>query len=354
MTEAGVRFVRPPGMLALPHPVPGGDVGLIDGFLNLRTRAHSILLKSALAGYLHPAGPYPVLHFTGEPGSAKSTGARIVRTVIDPNRSPLRTPPRNLEDLMIGAARNWILPLDNLSHISDWLSDGLCRLATGGGLAKRVLYTDMDEIVLEACRPVILASVGEVATASDLLDRALLLELARISEDRREREEIFWARFRSAWPAILGALCTAASTALRRAPKIQLTELPRMADFVHWVAAASPALGFTTEEFLDAYRENHRRAFETALEADSVAAVVRTLATEGGFNGTPTQLLERLNLLATETQRRARDWPKDATRLSGRLKRLNPALRDRGIEVLWAHEGRGPDRHRLVTVERIR
>ena len=73
--------------------------------------------------------------------------------------------------LIVTSAALCIVTLDNLSRIQDWLSDGLCRLATGGGLSKRRLYTDADEHVLEAQRPVFITSIEEVATRGDLLDR---------------------------------------------------------------------------------------------------------------------------------------------------------------------------------------
>jgi len=33
-----------------------------------------------------------------------------------------------------------------------WISDTLCRLATGGGFAVRQLYTDQDEVLFDAGR----------------------------------------------------------------------------------------------------------------------------------------------------------------------------------------------------------
>jgi hypothetical protein len=46
----------------------------------------------------------------------------------------------------------WLIAYDNLSSIPHWLSDPLCRLATGGGLSTRELYTD--EVIFDAMRPV--------------------------------------------------------------------------------------------------------------------------------------------------------------------------------------------------------
>src|SRR5437868_13535290 len=89
-----------------------------------------------------PTGPYPILMLQGEQGTAKSTTTRILRSLIDPNVSPLRTVPRNERDLMIAATNSWAQCFDNLSHIPLWFADALCRLATGGGFATRKLRTD--------------------------------------------------------------------------------------------------------------------------------------------------------------------------------------------------------------------
>ena len=77
-----------------------------------------------------------------------------------------RSPPRDDVDVIITAARgSWAVTFDNLSEMRPWLSDAFCRLASGGGLGKRQLFTDGDEYVLRAQRPVILNGIVEVSRA---------------------------------------------------------------------------------------------------------------------------------------------------------------------------------------------
>src|SRR5262249_57156954 len=99
---------------------------------------------------------------------------------------------------MIAARNAWLVAYDNLSHLPQWLSDALCRLATGGGFGTRQLYTDDEEILFDAMRPTLLTSITDVVTASDLLDRSLTLSLEVIDDDRRCTEEEFWDRFEQA------------------------------------------------------------------------------------------------------------------------------------------------------------
>ena len=43
--------------------------------------------------------------------------------------------------------------VSNLSGLPTWLSDALCRLASGGSFAVRQLYSDDDEVLFHAARP---------------------------------------------------------------------------------------------------------------------------------------------------------------------------------------------------------
>src|SRR5690606_22624874 len=152
-----------------------------------------------------PRGPYPLLALFAEQGSGKSTAGKLIRSLVDPNSAPLRSEHRDARDLMIGANNSWCLAYDNLSFVPSWLSDALCRLSTGGGFATRELYTDQDEIIFDAMRPVMLTSIEDVATRSDLLDRCLIVWLPSIPEEKRRSEEEIVVAFEQVQPQILGA-----------------------------------------------------------------------------------------------------------------------------------------------------
>src|SRR4029450_12571173 len=178
----------------------------------------------------------------------------VVRSLVDPNTAALRTTPRDERDLVIAATNGWIIALDNLSHLPVWLSDALCRLATGSGFATRELYTDADETIFAAQRSIILNGIQEVATRGDLLDRAITLYLPVIPEEERKDEKVFWEEFEQARPQIFGALLDIVSTTLQRLPTTTLSRKPRMADFALWACAAAEACGWTPQDFLDAYQ----------------------------------------------------------------------------------------------------
>src|SRR5262249_3906249 len=160
LDRSPVAFVRTGSMQALPEPVRGGSIAPLWDLLNV-TKSQRPLVAGALLNAFHPHGPYFVTNYVGEQGTAKSCAARIQRQLVDPNENPLRSPPKEDRDLMAQAAGNRCVALDNLSSLPPWLSDALCRLATGGGHSARTLYTDLEEISLAVKRPVILNGIED-------------------------------------------------------------------------------------------------------------------------------------------------------------------------------------------------
>ena len=179
---------------------------------------------------------------SGEQGSAKSTFSAILRALLDPNTAPLRALPREDRDLFIAASNGHVLAFDNVSGLPGWISDTLCRLATGGGFAVRQLYTDQDEVLFDAARPVILNGIEEIVTRPDLADRAVFLTLQPIPEEHRRPEQELWAAFDAERPRVLGVLLDAVVEGLKRLPETRLEKLPRMADFALWATACETAL----------------------------------------------------------------------------------------------------------------
>ena len=85
-------------------------------------------------------------------GSAKTVLSKMLKALVDPNAAPVRALPREERELIIAANNGYLLAFDNLSGLPPWLSDALCRLASGGSFAVRQLYTDEDEVLFQAVR----------------------------------------------------------------------------------------------------------------------------------------------------------------------------------------------------------
>jgi hypothetical protein len=330
-----VKFRRTRGMLPLPHPVCGGTIEDLQAFVNVSTDNDNdwALIVAWLIAAFRPRGPYPVLTLHGEQGTAKSTTARVLRALVDPNSASLRADPRDAHDLVIAANNGWVICLDNLSHLPPWLSDAICRLATGGGFATRELYSDSDEVLFDAQRPVILNGIEELATRGDLLDRSILQNLPTIPDDQRKAEVELWADFEKKRPEILGAVLDVISSALRRLDDITHERLPRMADFARWAMAAEQALGWTQGTFTAAYEENRQSANQVSLEASLIASPLQALVQHKLWTGSATELLTALRGYVDEPTHKERHWPKNGKVLSDMLRRLAPNLRGIGVDV---------------------
>lgn len=350
--DCPIRFIRRRGMKPLAAPTSGGSLDELRGMVNLPDESGWILFVAFLVGCLRPTGPFPILCVNGEQGSAKSTLCRFARALIDPNVAPLRRPPRDDRDLMIAASNGWLVTFDNLSGIAPSLSDCLCVLATGGGFATRELYTDGDEKLFDAMRPVMLNGIDELASRPDLLDRALCLKLPTIPDEHRCDEADLFNRFEGVRPRILGALLDAVVMALRRLAQVQLDRLPRMADFAKWIVAAEPALGWTPGRFMEVYMGNRADANHLALEASPIgSAVLGLMQKRSLWRGTAGELMAELDSHhGRAAPRKQRGWPKSPRGMSDALRRIAPNLRAAGIDYRPPAEG---DHRRIHVLAKV-
>jgi hypothetical protein len=340
-----MRFRRPAGMLPLPVPERGGSIEDLLPFLNLSSRDDFVLVVAWLLAMLRPSGPYPLLAISGEHGSAKTVLSKMLKALIDPNVAPVRALPREERELMIAANNGHLLAFDNASNLPTWLSDGLCRLASGGSFAVRQLYTDDDEVLFHAARPLLVNGIEDVISRADLADRGIFLTLAPIDEHHRRSESGLWREFEIARPRILGALLDAAVRGLQALPTVRLTSLPRMADFALWATACGTAL-WPAGNFARAYDTNRKAAVEGIIQLDPVAVCVRKLMAErSSWAGTASDLLRAANNLAgDDVSKKSAGWPKHPTALAGRLRRAQTFLRVLGIDMTFSREGRAGSR----------
>ncbi len=337
-----IRFYRPPKMRARPRPVKSEGAACLTelcALLNLANKEDFRLFLIATTAAMRPKGPYLVLVINGEQGTGKSELARMFRALVDPSRVPLSGPPKNEGDLVARAKNNHVVAFDNVSAIRPDLADALCRLATGGGLGGRKLYTNDDEAIFDAQRPVILNGIPELAWRGDLADRAVTFTLPSIKAEERLPEEQLRERFKAVHPAVFGRLLGAMVDGLKRLPDVQervrqgKLSLPRMADFAVWGMAVAPALGWTEEAFLAAYEQNRKAGQLAVLEGDPLAdALIRLVEGKGEWEGTATSLLKKLNS-TNPSIRCFRGWPRSPASLGATIRRLKPLLGAVGIHV---------------------
>ena len=173
-----------------------------------------------------------------------------------------------------------------------------------------------------------------------------------------------WNRFYSIRPQLLSYILDTLVKVLKwkgENPSLDvIKELPRMADWAEWCEVISRCMGEKDNAFINAYNENINLQIEEVIEGSDLAIAVRELVGRFDekireFNGTPTELLINLNLIADSSNidRRNRYWPKTASRLSRSLKLLQRTLREIGIEVTWEKDTSTRNNTRKLVIRQL-
>ncbi|MET7682661.1 ATP-binding protein [Streptomyces sp. NPDC005423] len=344
--RAPALFRRSGAMAPMPEPVLDGDgLAKLHALLNMDKSAFHQLVAWLIAAWI-PDIPHPALVCKGEQGTGKSKAAQMFINLIDPSPAAKRSQPRDEKAWSRQAFSSWALCLDNISTIPPWLSDTLCKAVTGDGVVDRALYTDDDVVVLTFKRVLAMTTIDAGALAGDLAERVLMLDLQLIDATRRRSEEELDATFDVVRPAVLGALFDVLACALAVLPSIRLESMPRMADFARVLAAVDQTQGWNT---LGDYLATSANVATDAMEGDPFAMAIAHLVDQAGiWQGTAGQLLEVLPVPLV----RPKNWPVDATRAGGRVKRLAPLLRSIGIMVDDTQRSSDRMRNKLLTLSR--
>ncbi len=322
-------FTRSASMRALPVPERGGTLDALWPLVNV-PEADRMMVLAWMLECLRADTPHVVLELVGEQGSAKSSTQRALRRLIDPNQADLRAAPKSVEDVWIAARNSHLVSLENLSHLHPQYQDALCVLATGGGYSARTLYTNAEETILELRKPIVLNGISVIVTAQDLLDRCLHIDLPTIHS--RELAGDMEARFEAAQPALLGALLDLFVKVLAILPSVSIApeHRPRMADFAALGEAVFRVHGEPAGAFLSRYNAMRKDGVLRTIDASPVGAALAAYLADvaGGFNGTLSELLDRLDRYRPHGEA----WPRSPKGLGDALRRLAPALRLIGFE----------------------
>ena len=337
IAKSPVKFYRRRGMTALPIPKTGCDISQLIPFVNVEKDDFKLIVAWLLS-VLGGIKPFPILILQGEQGTGKSTTSRILRSLTDPSTVPLRSPPKDIKDLLVSASNNYVVVLDNLSGLSPELSDCLCRLSTGGGIDPRSLYTDNEQFLVDIQRPIMVNGIDDIASRPDLSERSIHLELPVIDGSKRNDEKSFYADFDKVKSEIFGALLTGLVSALANIKTVKLHQKPRMADFAKWVTAAESGLNWKPGVFMRAYQKNRDSAITAGIESSPVGAAIMSLVEKNfSWMGTPTELLRELENIAGLNQVKSRSWPQSPKGLANAIKRLMPSFRALKIEIVKTH-----------------
>ncbi|MFI4955605.1 MAG: hypothetical protein ACHQAX_00150 [Gammaproteobacteria bacterium] len=368
LNKPPVKFKRTKYMAALPFPEQYGDVVKLRKFINISDDDYRVLIGWLLAA-LKGTTPLPILVIMGGQGSGKSTATKIIRDLFDPSTVPLRCSYTNSRDLMITCSNTYGITMDNISHISDEMSDILCGIATGTGQSHRVLHTNREEDVLEGRNPIIINGIDGLPSRADFIDRAVLISPKPISELNRIPETKLICDYENDRCKIFGGLCDALAGALERLPSIHLDSYPRMADFVLLGAAAETRLKWPDGTFRTAYQNNQMELTHRTIESNAFIDMLMYYLKfhNNYFHGTISSLMDAVETFVkspngtnipepldreSARQTNSRNWPGSPQHAGQLLTRFEPSLRMMGIQI-GRTRGKTSERARLIEIKKI-
>ncbi len=291
ITHPAAPFLHSRGNIELPSPEPQAPspqlLPTLQRLLNL-TAADAHRAAVWLLAALRPQGPHPILVLEGPPSSGKSTAARMLRAIIDPNAAPLCSLPFSEPDLLALATLNWILAFDHVGQVRPNISATLCRLANGAAVRQREKGDDREPTVQELHRPILITTTAAWNPDESLADRTLTLRLKPLSMRRTEAE--LFDEFETIRPTLLTSLCNATSTALREPsqvpspePRIPHFPAPRLPDAALWAISGFP---------------EHALAIRAAMNQTPTTPILESVAellkTSPQWTGTATDLLHEI------------------------------------------------------------
>lgn len=354
-TDHGFNFRRFGHMQELPHPKQNGNLLDLFDLIRLRTDMQRILLVPWIVISTLEIIPRPIVTMFGPQGSAKSTTALLLKNLLDPIPAKGLYLPKSMMELCQHLYHHAIPLFDNLSCVTEDLGNILCMGCTGGGISKRKLYTDGDDVLMYFQRAMIITAINVPYNAQDLLDRSFCVELERLTGQEYGYVTELWEEYESMKPSYLGGLLDLLAGALGRIDGINLEQRPRLADFCRWGAAVAEELGeakgFGQNRFVAAMFEASTHAYGESLGDDPLPTLLlaffRGLTTP--VTGTISELHEQI-LLAAQARGLGGVVPKSPSALSRRLKAYLVLLETRGWRVTFSDTARDT---RKVTITRI-
>lgn len=325
-------FFRPSGMSPLPMPEAGGDISLLQRFVNVPSTLDLVSCVAWVVMAQQTASHNAMLAFIAASGTAKSTSHEALRKLVDPSKGNLRVAPAKQQDVLAAASNNHVVSYENLSRLNGDIQDLLCSVVTGGSYATREYYTTNSEAVFTFKRSVIVNGITNFVTRPDLMQRTLIIEPPVIDpKDRREDVEVK-AEFEALYPQVFGAVLDIHVKALRLVPEVRgsVTNKPRMAAFAVMGEAVARAMGCNPGDWYAHYQGRTEEQSNDALDSSPVFEPLLTFVRVGkDWEGTATELSNALKTYAADHV----EWYRTAKSFADALRRIEGEVLGYGVTV---------------------
>ena len=299
-----------------------------------------IVFKVHLISQLLERYPIPIMVVHGEHGSIKSTITKTVNRIVDPSAMNTSSIPRDVSNLILQLNGHYCCNFDNVSNISQEISDILCRGVTGDGVSKRKLYTDSDEVIWKYKRKIVLNGIVPSLEYPDLKERSIFYETIPVQEKERMSEEEFEARLQTLLPSILHEVFTVLSKVLVMYKKVkkEMQVKFRMADFTVFGECISRMLGGEPMSFVKIYKE--KLEMDSIKLADSypiINLISKFMENKDKYESTVrdfyTEIVSMANQHNIEINSKYVRFPKAPNQFSNQINQLKSTLRKYDLEI---------------------
>ena len=340
-------FRRYSHMMPMEVADQSGDLRAFVRYWRLKDPADEVLVVGYIGAMFVSEIPHAIFVAVGPKGSTKTSFQRWTRQLVDPSSLTDMTIGGQSKELVQQLAHHYAPLFDNVSKLQPWQADDLCRAATGSGFQKRALYTDDDDVVFQYTRGILINGINTPSQRGDFLDRAVILELARVPKGERLEEAMVKATMTMLLPRLRRTVLDSLATALTLLDQVraEVHDLPRMADFAIWGEAFSRAVGYAPFEFYNRYMNKVDETSAIALENDVIAELLfklfddpagsQYLTAKNEFEGTASTLLNALGKLNEDLKYvTPKELPASPDSFSRRLGELAADLGETGIKVI--------------------
>ena len=288
--------------------------------------------------------PIPIMGFTGEAGSLKTTKSATVKRIIDPNgtrkEDNCTSFPTKNDDLVLQLYNRYLCAFDNVTRITQEVSDTLCRAITGANNQRRELYTNLDEVILAYKRKLVINGIVPNLDYPDLQDRIILYDKKHITENDRLTDEEFTIEFEKLLGFVLGNIFETLKQAINLydTVKSQIRPKTRLADFEIWGESISRALGYESNSFLTRYYEKLGENAISAQDSHPIVTVIEHMLKdkaeyENSALGCLNDCRETANQIGIDVKSPYVKFPKAPNQISKELTIVAPVLQKLGINL---------------------
>jgi len=339
-------FKKYPHQLPLPEPAKIGTLKPLIEYAKSTSPNHQLLRVITPITYLYPEVPHVIELLGGPKGVTKSSSHRFIKMVIDPSATPLLMLPHkeNLDQMVQHGDHHYLLIYDNVTKIEEDQSDLLCRMVTGLGFAKRMLYTDDDTVIRQYQRCVAINGINIPVDKPDLLDRAVLYLAESLDDKDRKTEAFIKQKMQDDAPKVVRGILDTMVRALNLYEEVTPTYNNRMADYTRWGCAICQAIGLDYKYFERAYQDNIKDQNEEAVKSSPVAEwLVNWYDFNGfkfGYEGTASDLLTTIEEYAKDTLNKdlkwVDGWPDSSRGFGRKLTEIMPSLEEIGYKISYS------------------